>query len=259
MDMLIVPDSKESKRILNDSRFSKRNGFESIRLMKKTLDQNFREDENIPDGMIEILKKTNVYKALLQKMFHVQKSELMSKYYFQHIKDDKEWISEDFREFPGYEKEDHLLKGWYDYFTENYYAQIKSLFDLVGHCLDLHLRLNISEVDFASAVNQLNQKTIKSHFGIEKRDKCIELQAKIKSEIIGSISYKDLIENRNDLIHNISPMSPRNKIKDVRKGGIRSLSFTYDYLKSEVRIKAIDDLNDLFVNTVELIVEAFES
>lgn len=263
MKNIEAPNNDEFNELYKESIFIQKKVFVKLKKFYKALSVELHTEEprqvadreEIFDFFIE---STNheFYNALGYKITHSIKSLVMVNFYKAKIKSDKYWISDDFQTLPDYERNDRYTKDWFDYFSDNFFIQISSSFDLLGNILNNFLKLHNPKPDFECVINCLNQKTIGMKFGKDKLQIFDKIRSKIQDAIIKNPVYVEYKILRNDTIHNIAHSIPFQKviIKRDSDKNITETSIMPTYLKSEDRIEIMNTMSNLFLNTLDIFI-----
>ena len=257
MKNLEAPDKTEYDKLYNNSFLIKEKVFVKLQTLRKALDTELNRTSDNIMHLVPELTKVDFFNALKFKVFHSIKSGVMVMYYYKKLKSDEKWITENFQILPDYQKEDIYIKDWFDYFSDNYFTQISSSFDLLSNLLNNYLKLEIEKPSFESIINCLNKKTVKRNYGTETRSIFLEIQKEIKDQIKDNTAFEEFKVIRNNIVHNISPFFPHQEASLERndKNKIKQISIKSTYIKSKDRLELMDSLNHLFLKTIDIIIE----
>lgn len=151
-----------------------------------------------PENSIELLYASNQIQTwqihLANRMYQTRWSWVLLNHLFNKgIPDDEWYISpgksgSSVEYFPHFEKNHHIIKAQFDYFSDVFYYKLFSAWDNLGHILDNMYGLEIKKVDFHKAVEAL--KDVKS-----------TLHSNLNS-LMESEDFKNMKEFRHSSTHN---------------------------------------------------------
>jgi len=256
MHHLEAPDKVEFERLYQQSVLKRSEVFIKLHEFYIIINKELHHESIELEWLIEEFAKNEFYKALHLKINHALKSLVMINFYESKIKSDENWMNDHFKVFPEYDKDDFGPKLWFDYFSDNFFIQISSSFDLIGHILNNLLRLKHLKPDFESVINCLNQKSINKMYG--KRTSLLfkTIKKKVENQITSDPDFKKFKIIRNDAIHNLTYSYPFNKTFHIidENNKIIESSVTPTYIKATERIEIINSLSNLFIKTLDIFI-----
>lgn len=122
---------------------------------------------NHPEGSLERFPATHeifIWTVHLQnRLAQTRWSHMMFMYYFNKGIPDDEWMISPGRKgqsveyYPHFTKNDHRIKGMFDYYVDVFYYKLFSAWDTLGHLLNAQYELNLNKPSFHSAVSKLKK------------------------------------------------------------------------------------------------------
>lgn len=256
MKHLITPDDIGYDELYNNTKLINGKIYVLLRKFYKSINDEIVNESMDFEYIFESSTKYEYFKALVYKVQHVVKSVVMMNFYKSRIKTDDNWMGDDFKVFPDYETTDFHSKDWFDYFSDNFFTQISSSFDLIGHVINTVLCLRIKRASFETVINQLDHTRIEELFGINSAEKFKNIKEKILVNVIKSEGYTKYKVIRNDTIHNLTPSFPLVKANTIldKNNKVTSGHVIPVYLKADERMLMINTLSQLLLDTLNLFI-----
>lgn len=180
---------------------------------------------------------------------NIANSYVFLQYYFEKGIPDDEWRKTGDRRnsikyFPNFKEEHFIIKNWFDYYSDTFYYQLFSAWDIIGHIMNVYFNLGIEKgkVDFSKAVSKVKQSNY-------------ELWLKLDN-ILKSPPYEKARKLRNDIAHNYLPRSVGFTVTTKITGNTKQIGLGIrTYVTSKEIVKNILEILELFQETIKIIIE----
>lgn len=153
-----------------------------------------------PKKPIKFFHLQSYYEDVCHRLDDISRGYVFMVYYYGTGYSDEKWHTTpekkgDALEFyPELSENDALLKSWFDFYSDATYHKLFSVWDLIGHILNIAYELNIKLVYFEKSITLLKEKDGLLHDRL--------------TEIINTDAYKLANKIRNDTTHNLLPNVP---------------------------------------------------
>jgi hypothetical protein len=159
---------------------------------------------------------------------------------------DKRWFispgrkRESIEYYPDFQKVHYSIKSWFDFFTDTFYHELFSAWDMVGHFLNVKYDLGLKDVYFTTAIDGLSEKNSNLYNSLIK--------------IKDSTAYKLSKKIRNNIVHNSPPNIPGMTVYRSNHSGTFGRQFAAiglkEYIPSDEIVINIREVLELFEATL---------
>ncbi len=155
------------------------------------------------ENSIELLYASNQIQTwqihLANRMYQTRWSWVLLNHLFNKGIPDEEWYISPGRSgssieyFPHFEKNHHLIKAQFDYFSDIFYYKLFSAWDTLGHILNEMYDLDVKRVDFHKAVEALKDTRPTLHSNLSNLKESEDFQK--MREFRHSSTHNELVGN----------------------------------------------------------------
>jgi len=230
------PTRKDWKRIYDTS------PFVNIFLTFESLGANWDPTTEGWDKLGGAVELNQCFYEIQQKTLNAFKSYYFLMFFYEKGIPDKRWYispgnnRESVQYYPDFQKVDYPIKSWFDFFTDTFYYELFSAWDLIGHFLNVKYDLEIKKVSFNKAVIKLAEKK-PNLYG------CLRT-------VQESSAYKKARKVRDNIVHNYQPNTPGMAVyrnNQVLIPGVRTATIGLkEYVSSEEIVTNIREILELF-------------
>ena len=241
---LDFPSEKDWNIIYKSSLFPK------LFSLTDKLESSIVKDKDFPSKFLLSFHLNSYYEDLYHKLDDTCRAYIFMMHYFNRGLSDERSHKTPLKKgdplefYPDLSEDDAITKSWFDFYTDITYYKLFSVWDLLGHILNITFKAEIKENDvyFPTAVRALKIKN--------------EPLYKRLNEIINSPTYKRPKKIRNDISHNLLPNNPGLTTDFIKKSseGKKTYQLIFkEYIPSRRITKNIQDSIGLLIKTIKFL------
>ncbi|WP_316780395.1 Cthe_2314 family HEPN domain-containing protein [Pedobacter antarcticus] len=246
---LQTPDLDEYELLVGNNSLLNTNVFSKISALKAEIRKIEFENPVDQSRILEFMVDQESFNSLLYTVDGLIRTSIMVKFYSSRIKGTP--TPDDFKALSD---EDFIQEQWFNYFSDIFFVQLSTCFDLLGLFLkdNLNLDINSHQVDFKSVCTAIKGY---KYSNLPLADVSLNLKKaalEISNKITSDNDFNKANEYRIGVVHKLSFSHPFSTIKKQTFPDKVIKSIGTVYISPSVRLKLIDKCTKMFIDSIEI-------